>query len=283
MMKKIVCDLGLDNNDTGIALMTSRSEANISDIIVWDEPQVATMVGDSVYFFGNFFATYTPGETPVGMQGENGVVMIGDLSNPSVSPKPFSLVANQPFRNSYSCSMSLSLAENMEDMLVDFEVKAKGTMKSVLLTPVTAKGLIHMFEEYLEIPHNKREKSLKPSDKVFLNESMVKCATSNCKKMTGLDVTDISEASFSDLGLMPGSSGIEYSHNGKISGLVEDMGNDLIVNVGRLMGKRSKISGIERERKYPAFLASISQSKFKISIITPEDICPIRRALTNWL
>lgn len=277
LLNKLVGELNLCDLPMSIALLASRSQPAINDIIDWKDPDYASIIGDSLYCF-NSFGTYMPGETPSAYQGETALAIKWPIATKKAEQYLVNLNTNMPRDNQYSCVMDVSIDPETHDLHSQFDVVASGAMKGYLTLPVTVKGLISDYAKFL----GTTPPTADPSELLVAQSDLDKAMAENCSNIPGIDVSDVSDSKIIDYGLLPGSKGIVISHKGVIKNEVNDTGDDLIINVGHLLGKRSLISQSERSRTLPAFLPSTRLSKFKITITTPEGYSPDPASLENF-
>lgn len=268
LLNKLVNELKLSDR-TSIALLASRSQPVITDIIDWKDPYYASIIGDSLYCFKSF-GTYMPGETPASYQGETALAIKWPIAVNRAEQYFVNLNNNMAKDNQYSCEMKITIDPESQSLHSQFDATATGAMKHNLMLPITVKGLISYYADFL----GTTPPSANPADLVVLQSDMDKAMAENSSRMHGIEITDVSDSKIMDYGLLPGSKGIVLSHKGVIKNEVVDTGDDLILNVGHLLGKRSQISEKERSRTLPAFLPSTQLSKYKITIATPEGYTP---------
>ncbi len=268
LFNKLVGELNLSDRNS-IALLSSRSQPVITDIIDWKDPYYASIIGDSLYCF-NSIGTYMPGETPSGYQGETALAIKWPIAVNRAEQYFVTLNNNMARDNQYSCDMKVSIDPETQNLNSQFDATATGAMKHNLLLPITVKGLISYYADFL----GTTPPSANPEDLVVLQSDMDKIMAENTSRMHGVEISDVSDSKIIDYGFLPGSKGIVVSHKGVIKNEIVDTGDDLILNVGHLMGKRSLISKSERERTLPAFLPSTRLTKYKITIATPEGYTP---------
>lgn len=111
-----------------------------------------------------------------------------------------------------------------------------------------------------------------------------------CEAVTGVKPDSILSYSIDNRGFLPGKDEMEYSSTNHVSGLVEDLGGDISITLGRLLGHVERIEGSERERLLDVMLPTAFQNthllKFKVPAgykVDPTSLSDFNRQVANAL
>ena len=88
--------------------------------------------------------------------------------------------------------------------------------------------------------------------------------------VTGARPDSIMDFSITERGFLPGRDRMKYRTTARYSGLVEDLGGDLSVTLGRLAGHVARLEGSERERLLDAMLPTSYQNTHLITFKVPQ-------------
>lgn len=91
-----------------------------------------------------------------------------------------------------------------------------------------------------------------------------------CAAVTGARPDSLIEYAVSERGFLPGRDVMKYKTTGRFSGLVEDLGDDISVTLGRLAGHVEKLDGSEREKLLDAMLPTAFQNTHLITFKVPK-------------
>ncbi|MDE7136483.1 MAG: hypothetical protein K2N91_07605, partial [Muribaculaceae bacterium] len=71
-------------------------------------------------------------------------------------------------------------------------------------------------------------------------------------------------------GNIPGESVTSFSADYKVDDVAQDMGDELIIGIGKLFGNNVKVEGDERTRQMAAFMEVPHQVQRNVTLIVPE-------------
>ena len=91
-----------------------------------------------------------------------------------------------------------------------------------------------------------------------------------CEAVTGARPDSVVDYSILEWGFLPGHDEMKYTTTNRFSGLVEDLGGDLSVTLGRLAGHVDKLDGSERERLLDAMLPTAFQNTHLLTFKVPQ-------------
>lgn len=271
MFKDMVEKSGLGNDDVSIAVINPRTDVAIQYISHWKEPDCAAVVGDSLYVFTSF-GTYLPGELPERLQGEMGACFEGSRENYTQLSKLKYIETKTTFarHNKHESEMTASFADDgFEALNVNRKVKATGLYKGYLGLPQSLSGFMNSVGSYLGVKNVKVPKKF-DLDEVEMKKQLDEALGDEAESFLGVRPKAIDGVDIESFGNIPGSPTAIFSARYTLENMAQDMGDDVIVGVGKLFGDNVKVEGEERERELPAFMKLPNQVSRKLVLIVPE-------------
>ncbi|MDE6465066.1 MAG: DUF3857 domain-containing protein [Muribaculaceae bacterium] len=265
---------GLDvypRSQTGIGFVNSRLEVPTADIAKWSQTHFVSVVGDTCYMLLPGFTT-VPGELPGIFQGEKGARLTGQLRDLThgTMPAEFTVPDLKYSGNRTFAELVVSFdPEERTRLHVDRHVVLRGSAKSVGKELNGRPEWLREAEDFFGIPENKRY-AVKGFDPASREREVRDALRDECRTVSGFRPDSIISCEIVSRGIMPGKSDMEYNMSFNADGLVEDLGGDLSVNLGRLLGKVDKIEGSERDRLLDAMLTTAFQDIHSLKLKVPE-------------
>lgn len=165
-------------------------------------------------------------------------------------------------------ALTVNLLEEDPSVLnVVRSVELTGSAKNAGKNLVDYAEWIRGAEKYLDIakPYIIKEYD-EPTRKSELREALA----AECAAVSGFTPDSIMAYSVDEHGFLPDHEAMKYTIHCHVSGLVENLGNDISVTLGRLLGHVEKIEGSERERFLDAMLSSSFQNSHTLTLKVPQ-------------
>jgi hypothetical protein len=266
MFNDIIKKLKIDKS-TSVAFLNSRDDVATNNLISWRQPDYMTLVGDRYYLPG--IACRIPGELPGKYQGEEGGTFLGDVTvsrdmmMPSLINAPTTTTKQNQFIRTGKASIEGS------DIKLALKTEVSGACKSAVEDALYAEDWIGDVENYLGIPQNKRY-NLRAGDAEEHNREREKFLSTDVP--IGPDVTPtVNKLEVLSHGICPDAPNYVYTLDCTVSDLVQEAGNDVIVNVGKLFGKNYVLTDREREQRQNDFCFNApKETRYIISLALPD-------------
>lgn len=255
---------------TGIGLVNSREEVPTAELSGWDQSNFVACAGDSVYlmFPGLNIA---PGEFPGEFQGEQGFWFNGRLREMTkVSPVNNFTVPDRKYAGNYvKTELKVSLADDDPAALhVSRDVRLSGSGKRFGEDLVDRAEWIAGVEKYFGIDNNPYR--IKGYDVKERDDELREALMDECADVTGVRPDSVMKYEILERGFLPGRDEMHYTTTARFSGLVDNLGDDISVTLGRLAGYVEKLEGSERERLLDAMLPTAFQNTHLITFKVPQ-------------
>lgn len=256
-------------DQTGIGIVNPRSEVPVDQLSGWDQTNFVACAGDSTYMMYPGF-NIAPGEYPAEFQGSGGKSFLGRMREPEKQRpvEDFTVPANKYSRNFVNVELTVSLADDGSSVLnVERNVTLGGGGKQYGDDLVDRTEWLRGVEGYLGIDKPFRVKDYDAGERenelrdAHMDESEI---------VTGARPDSIMDFSITERGFLPGRDRMKYRTTARYSGLVEDLGGDLSVTLGRLAGHVARLEGSERERLLDAMLPTSYQNTHLITFKVPQ-------------
>lgn len=255
---------------TGIGIINSREEVPTDELSGWDQSNFVACVGDSVYMMYPGF-NIAPGEMPGEFQGQTGQSFLGRLRDTQKqSPVKAFVVPDRKYSGNYvRTQLTVSLADDDPSALhVVRDVSLSGSGKQFGEDLVDRAEWIRGVEEYFGL--DKKPYRIKGYDPEERQRELRDALMEECAAVTGVTPDSVIDFDIRQRGFLPGGNEMSYSSTNRISGLVEDLGGDISVTLGRLAGHVEKLDGSERKRLLDAMLPTAFQNTHLITFKVPE-------------
>ena len=271
MFKDMLEKLHIAGNGANIAVINPRSDVALQDISHWSEPDCAVLAGDSLYVFTSF-GTYLPGELPSALQGENGACFIGKRENYNQikSIQYIETSTTTPRQNKHETKMTAAFADDgFETLNINRRVEASGMFKDLIGLPQSITEYLNSVGQYLGEKDAKIPKNF-DRDEAKAKEVLDDAVNEEAAVFLGLKPQSFDNLNVESYGNLPGQPLVAFSADYKVADVAQDMGDDIILGIGKLFGDNVKIEGDDRIRQIPAFRSLPQQIVRHITFIVPE-------------
>lgn len=269
-MKNVMDKLKIyPEGNTGIGIINSRAEVPTDELSGWNQSNFIYWAADTAYMMFPGF-NIAPGELPGIFQGEKGKVFLGNLRNAEDLSQIAEFIEKDRHHsgNRVKAALTVNLLEEDPSVLnVVRSVELTGSAKNAGKNLVDYAEWIRGAEKYLDIakPYIIKEYD-EPARKSELREAL----SAECAAVSGFTPDSIMAYSVDEHGFLPDHEAMKYTIHCHVSGLVENLGNDISVTLGRLLGHVEKIEGSERERFLDAMLSSSFQNSHTLTLKVPQ-------------
>lgn len=252
------------------ALTTSRSQAPVSHLKSYDQPYYATLVGDSLYLPLPYM-TFLPGQIPGLLAGEE--IAVYKLNRDDAKFTTSAILARLPQTRSLlnTSRTTVTAALDPDDYMVmelGCNLEFKGASKMTFGQLVFQSDYIAAIENYLGIPVNKRYKPNEDPEKMA--EMKSKFAAAVAEIILDTKLRSVGDLDITSIGCTPDSPNTEIAFTAEAENLVSQAGNNLLVNVGKLIGKQMILKESQRNREIEAILPYPSNDRIEIHFTVPE-------------
>lgn len=271
MFKDMVEKMKLTDDGANIVAINPRSDAAIQNISHWSEPDCAVVAGDSLYVFTSF-GTYLPGELPSGLQGETGACFIGkrDKYNELRNVQYIETVTTTPRQNKHQSTMTVSLAgDDFDTVDVNRKVEASGVFKKIVGMPQNLTGFLSSVGQYLGIKETNIPKKY-DVDEAEAKKDLDDALNAEAESFLGVKPKSVDNVKIESYGNIPGESMTKFSADYKVEDIAQDMGDEVIISIGKLFGNNVKVEGDERTREMAAFMELPHQVQRNVTLVVPE-------------
>lgn len=255
--------------NTGIGIVNSRSEVPTDELSGWDQSNFMACAGDSVYMMFPGF-NIAPGELPGEFQGEAGKRFPGRLRETTKATPilDFTVPDRKYSGNHVKANLTVNInAENPEVLDVDRKVTLSGSCKSFGEDLVDRAEWIQGVEKFFGLTKNYK---IKGYDAEARKKELREALKEECAEVSGFKPDSVISYTIDQRGFLPGEDMMKYSSLSHVSGLVEDLGDDISITLGRLLGHVAKIEDNERERLLDAMLPTAYQHTHLLTLKVPE-------------
>lgn len=269
-MKNVVDKLKIyPKESTGIGIINSRTEVPTEELSGWNQSNFIYCAADTAYMMFPGF-NIAPGELPGLFQGEKGRIFQGNLRNAEDLSQITEFIEKDRLYsgNQTKAALTVSLLENDPSILeVVRSVELTGCAKRAGRDLVDYAEWIRGAEKHLDIA---KPYKIKEYDELARENELREALSAECAAVSGFTPDSIMAYTVDERGFLPGSEAMKYTMQCHVSGLVENLGNDISVTLGRLLGHVEKIDGSERERFLDAMLPSAYQNSHTLTLKVPQ-------------
>ena len=252
------------------ALATSRAQAPIQHLMNYNQPHYAILVGDSLYMVMED-RTFLPGQIPGLFAGEEYAVFKTNrndskfLTSTAILRLPQTRSALNTARTTIHAALD---ADDPELMDISCSVVLKGASKGVIGSIIFPDDYYGAIEKFLGIPESKGYKSKADPEKIA--ELKSKLAEAIASSFLDTKLNKSGDLEFTSIGCTPDSPNTEFAFTAVAEELVSKAGNNLIVNIGKLMGSQLTLTESQRTREIEAILPYPSNDRVQILFTIPE-------------
>lgn len=252
----------------GVGLINPRSDVPIDDISAWEEARFIVVTPDATYFIPPN-ATVAPGEMPGEYKGEKGLVYMGNRTEitPRTAARDIFIPGKKLNENSLVTADTITFIDN-DRLAMNSTLRLSGGMKSALADFTNSTEWIEEVEKYLLVPANKQytDKSYDRLERVRENKTDLVKVFEN---IYGAKPDSVMAADFQSRGITPENPDIVLNATTEFSGLVEPLGNELSLSLGKLAGMPQALKENERKRMLDVMLPFVNQKTHTIVVRHP--------------
>lgn len=255
---------------TGISFVNSRRQVPTAEIAGWNHSNFMSTAGGIDYEFFNL--SHAPGELRGHFQGETGARILGCLRNLSYGTRPQPFVVPDRKYNGNTIVTNLTVDINPDDLsaiTVHRDVRLSGSNKVYASDLIGLREWFDTIEDFFAIEPNKRYK-IKGYDPEERRAELKDALLDEAEAVMGVRPDSITAYEIGSLGILPGKTDMTYSMDCHIANHVEDLGGDISVTLGDLLGHREAIEGSERERLLDALLPAAYQHTHSLILNIPD-------------
>ncbi|MDE5785336.1 MAG: hypothetical protein K2H98_02280, partial [Duncaniella sp.] len=251
------------------ALTTSRSQAPVSHLKSYDQPNYGTLVGDSLYLPLPYM-TFLPGQIPGLLAGEEIAVYKFNRNDPKFTQSAVlaRLPQSRSLLNTSRTTVTATLdPDDLMVMEIGCNIEFKGASKMTFGQLISQADYYAAIENYLGIPADKRYKPKQDAEKVA--EMKAKLASAVSETILDMKLRSVGKFDITSIGCTPDSPNTEIAFTAEAENLVSRVGNNLLVDVGKLIGKQMILKESQRTREIEAILPYPSNDRFEMQFSVP--------------
>lgn len=242
-----VMDKVMKNNEARIGITTSRSDVPIDEISHYGEADFFNQMADRNYFC-NPELILLPGEIPAGRDMEKYIVYTARPDNKMLhaSATPGNFPKSKSGHNNVTTMVNLTIdPDNSENLKVASTHRFKGATKRLIGDLVPLQTSLDSLASYLGAKPFK-VKNLRDAQEV--EEERTEEIRDHARLTWNSDDAEMTSYTFRQLGVTPANPDIELAVEGNVTGAITQAGNNLMINVGRFIGKQQEYKGKNRQR-----------------------------------
>lgn len=269
MFSDLVRDQGWADS-VGVGFLNPHNEVPTEGIINWRQPDFGVYADGKFYLEGST-RLLPAGELPASYQGEKGGAYTQDRENLLKFKLPKVFIAQTTPSHKSRLSVKGKLQLNDENGIdADYSLVFSGITKEITAGLTDVMEWARDIEDYLGIPEGKR---FKPDsyDAVERNKEInetVRKLSDNY--LYGADDYDIDNIDITAHGVRPDAPDFKMALTARMPETVGTVGNDLLVSIGRFLGKQTPLTGTDRNRQTDISLFGPIQSQYDYEIAIPE-------------
>ena len=251
-----------------IGLVNPRSDVPIDEVSAWKEGRFVVKTPDALYYIPINLAI-APGEVPGRFKGEKALLYYGDRK--AITPRTllgeYVIPGKRLTDNSLVTNDTLYI-DGDELVRMNSQLTFTGGIKSEMSDFTEPFEWIAEVEDFFAIPENKRYKD-KSYDAVGRDKENRDDFTEAFESLYGTKPENMTKAEFKSRGVRPDNSEMVVVTDAEFKGLVEPLGNELSLSIGKLAGMPSPITDNERRRLLDVMLPCVSQEVHNIVVKKP--------------
>lgn len=269
-MQDILQSQGVEPDSLGIGFTCSRNDFSINDILSWEEPDYVAIVGDDIYYLDNS-GVYIPGEFPAVYHGEEVAAFMGKRENLSKSTMLRSMRIPQSRTSQNVLVQELTLSVNLQDGMTRLSRKsqAAGHAKSVLHFPQEMNEYLTSIEDFMGLPEKNRHKKI-TFDELEHSKNSKEAMLDEAENRLGVRPAEIHSFSVNSWGNIPDNPLVEWEMECDMPDLTEDLGDDLELKVGKLLGYQEKLTDSQKDRMLDVMIPAPMRMLTTINIEIPD-------------
>lgn len=254
-------------DSVGIGLITARDDVPTSDISSWKEATFVVKTPDAVYYMRHHTGL-APGEMPGLFKGETALLYMGDrkeLGRTSLV-KEYVVPGKKISENTAIFNDTVTIDEDV--VRLHTKVDMKGAIKAKRFYTEVPEWTAEV-EDFFAIAPDKRYKD-KSFDEQGRRESMRETMKDLVEEYYGLKPDSVTAVNFISRGIRPDAPDMTVEADMEFGGLIENLGNDISVSLGKIAGMPAALTKNERERLVDVMLPYVSQFTHVQVVKAPE-------------
>ncbi len=269
-MHDILSDQGFEPDSLGIGFTCSRESFSINDILSWGEPDYVAVVGDDIYYMG-ISGDYMPGEFPASYHGEQVGAFMGKRENLSKGTmlREMRVPQTRATQNALKQEMTLKVGVDGEPSRLVRQAAAIGGAKGSISLPQDINAYLTSIEDFLEIPEKNRHKRINQDDVEFAKRT-TEFMREEAETQIGSAPSEITTAEVKSWGNLPSGNTASWEMECEFNDLTEDLGDDIELKVGKLLGNTEKLTNEQKTRSLDVMIPSPRQTMTSVIIEIPQ-------------
>lgn len=257
-------------DSVGVGFLNSREDVATEKIINWRQPDFGVFA-DGKFYLENSTLVFPAGELPSSYQGEKGGAYTQrreDLVKFKV-PTVFSAQTIPAFKNRMTVKGTVK-SDGNNGVDVDYDITFSGITKELTAQFHNVSKWASEIEDYLGIPANKRYKSESFDEVEYKNRLDEKVREFADNYLYGGEEYSIRDIGIKAYGVRPDAPEFRMSMSANMPETIVPAGNDILLSIGRFLGKQNPVSGTDRNRQTDIELFGPTQKYYDIDIAVPE-------------
>lgn len=267
-LSKLASKIGVET-PVRVAVTSSRYDVPVEKMVYFNDAHYIAVADDVCYFTINDMC-HVPGEIPGRYSGEQMVMFDANIGNENlhVGSKFLKVPGLVTKNNTDEATVNLKLDPNNEEELnVDMALAITGACKRHINNLIIDEDAMDAVAEYLGVQPVKRKKHWDGEAEMARQRDVM---SDYAKLMWGSDDADMKDYSIESFGCTPAAPAVKMTINGRVSGGVTQAGDNLLVNVGRFIGKQMDMTGNHRRRDISVMRDAADRRLRKIRFEIPE-------------
>lgn len=256
-------------DEMGFAFFTPVTDIPTEELSAWNDPYFMTTARGR-YFSPSGMASYLPGEPGGYFQSQKGGSFTGTPSKlvPGSVPEIVQLPDLKHTGNRSVETATVNLADD-DKLIVERTTDHTGIQREVYDYVIDTYDWIDHVEDYLSIPAGKRYKDPSRDDHARQID-IRKSFSRECEEFMGIKPDSVLNYAIVSHAILPGENSLSYKVEASFADLIQNLGDDMVVSIGKLMGDYQRLEKAERERLVDAQLPSALQTTRTYTIRVPE-------------
>lgn len=252
-----------------IGLINPRSDVPIDEISAWNEARMVVKTPDAMYFMPRTFAL-AAGEMPGRYKGEKSLLYYGDRRNITTKTliREYYVPAKRISENSLVTNDTIEIEDN-ERIKMTSTLCFKGGVKSEFDDLTNSAEWIAEAEDFFNIEAGKRYKD-KSYDAIGREKGLKSYLADAFETLYGTSPDSVTTAIFVSRGVRPDVPDMNLHTVAEFNGLIEPLGKELSLSIGKLVGMPAPLTENERNRLLDVMLPFINQETHNIVIKKPD-------------
>lgn len=254
----------------GVGFLNSRLDVPTEKIINWRQPDFG-IFADGKFYLERSTMCHPAGELLSIYQGEKGGAYIQDRGNLLKFKVPAIFISQTTPSHKSRMTVQCKMTVNDDNSLgADYTLTFSGIAKEIVSGLTDRIKWAAEIEDYLGIPAGKRYKS-EAYDAVEREKEIKETVHQLCAEyLYGGEEYDIDNINIISHGVRPDASVFKMTLSANMPETVGMVGNDMLLSVGRFLGKQNPMTDTDRKRQTDIWLFAPVQSQYDFNIVLPE-------------